>query len=59
MTPKLIFAIFLLAFTFSSVLYDVLGNHGLGLLPLLITIATGVTGFVLAWRTAAEQVPED
>ncbi len=56
---KIVFAIFLLAFTFSSILFDVLGNHSLGLLPLFITVATGATGFALLWRTAEEQVPEE
>jgi hypothetical protein len=59
MTPKILFAIFLLAFTFSSLLYNVLGNHTFGILPLFITFATGATGFVLLWRTAEEQVPEE
>ena len=59
MTPKLVFAIFLLAFTMTGLLYDALSAGRLGLLPLLITVVTGLTGFVLLWRTAEEQVPTE
>ena len=59
MTVNLVVAMFLLSYTLTSVLYQAVTARTMGMLALVITAVCGLTGTLLLWRTAEEQVPSE
>jgi len=58
MTAKLMAAIFLTSYALGSTVYEAL-SRSLGVAAIAATIAAGVSGAYLLWRTAEEQVPSE